>query len=193
MVYQPRFTHYKIMHATICDLIADLVHNAIEADASEVSLTIEETAEQLNVVITDNGKGMSAETLDRAKDPFWSDGTKHRHRKVGLGLPFLYQTTETAGGEATIKSELGSGTTVCFRLDLKHLDCPAFGRFATAATALMSYGQNDNLTIERTMNGKRYTASKKELAEVLGDLNTLENLNLMRKFFKNNEEGINEI
>ena len=58
------------MHATICDLISDLVQNSIEAGSSEITLNVEETQKNLNVVITDNGKGMSAETLEKPKDPF---------------------------------------------------------------------------------------------------------------------------
>ena len=62
------------MHATLCDLITDLVQNSFEADATEITLNVEETGKKLNVVIKDNGKGMSAETLEKAQDPFYSDG-----------------------------------------------------------------------------------------------------------------------
>ena len=54
------------MHATLCDLITDLVQNSIEAGASEINLKVEETKTNLNVVIADNGKGMSAEILEKA-------------------------------------------------------------------------------------------------------------------------------
>lgn len=178
------------MHATLCDLITDLVQNSIEADAAEITLNIKETETNLKVVIADNGKGMSAETLEKAKDPFWSDGLKHKHRKVGLGLPFLFQTSEMTGGTAQIESKEGVGTTVTFNLDPANVDLPMFGNFATAAVTLMTYGFNGNLTIERTLGEKEYKVSKNELIEALGDLNDLESLTLLKQFIASQEEEL---
>jgi hypothetical protein len=180
------------MHATLCDLITDLVQNSFEANASDVTLNVEETEKNLNVVITDNGKGMSAQTLEKAKDPFFSDGIKHKHRKVGLGLPFLFQTSEMTEGTASIESEEGIGTTVIFNFNPAHMDLPAFGNFPTAAVTLMTYGFQGNLTIERSKNGKSYSISKTELIEALGDLNDLESLILLKQFIAGNEEEIND-
>jgi hypothetical protein len=178
------------MHATICDLITDLVQNSIEANAKEITLNVEETKKNLNVVIADNGKGMSAETLEKAKDPFYTDGLKHRHRKVGLGLPFLFQTAEMTGGTAQIESEEGVGTTVIFNLDQENVDLPAFGSFATAATTLMTYGFDGNLTIKRTVGNNSYEVSKNELMDALGDLHDLESLTLLKQFIESNEKDI---
>ncbi len=178
------------MHASLCDLITDLVQNSFEADATEITLNIEETEKNLNVIIADNGKGMSAETLEKAKDPFYSDGLKHQHRKVGLGLPFLFQTAETTGGTARIESEENVGTTISLNLDPSNVDLPMFGNFATAAVTLMTYGFNGNLAIKHSVNGKSYEVSKNELAEALGDLNDLESLTLLKQFIASQEEEL---
>ena len=178
------------MHATLCDLITDLVQNSIEADASEITLNVEETQTNLNIVIADNGKGMNAETLEKAKDPFWSDGLKHQHRNVGLGIPFLFQTSEMTGGTAQIESEEGIGTRVTFTFDRVHVDLPVFGDFTTAAITLMTYGFNGNLTIKRRVEEKSYEVSKNELTEVLGDLNDLESLTLLKQFMASQEEEL---
>lgn len=179
------------MHATICDLITDLVQNAIEASATEITLTIEENGNHLNIAIKDNGKGMDAETLGKAKDPFWSDG-KHRHRRVGLGLPFLFQTVEATGGTAGIESRKGTGTNVAFALDLNHVDVPRFGNLATAVTTLMTYGYEGELKVHRRLGDKGYEASKNELADVLGDLNDIENLQLLKRFLTSQENELND-
>jgi hypothetical protein len=179
------------MHATICDLITDLVQNSIEAEASEINLNIEETEKNLKVVITDNGTGMNAETLAQARDPFWTDGRKHTHRKVGLGLPFLFQTAEATGGIAEIESSEGTGTTVTFNLDPEHVDLPEFGRFTTAAVTLITYGFAGNLRIERSRYGNGYSISKRELEEALGDLNEIQSLTLLKQFIDGNEDEIN--
>jgi hypothetical protein len=178
------------MHATLCDLITDLVHNAIEAGASEIHLKIEETETNLNVVIADNGKGMSDAVLEQARDPFYSDGRKHAHRKVGLGLPFLLQTADMTGGTADIESREGRGTTVSFRFDPAHVDLPVFGNFTTAAVTLMTYGFEGNLNIERSRNGHGYAVSKAELSDALGDLSDTENLILLRNYIDSQEEDI---
>ena len=178
------------MHATLCNLITDLVQNSIEADATEITLNVKETKTNLKVVIADNGRGMSAETLEKAKDPFWSDGLKHKHRKVGLGLPFLFQTAETTGGSATIKSEEGVGTTVCFLLDWTNLDLPIFGNFTTAALTLMTYGFEGNLKIERCVDNKSYRISKAEIIEALGELNDTESLVLLKNYIASQEEEL---
>jgi hypothetical protein len=172
-------------------LITDIVHNSIEAGATETTLKVEETKTNLNVAIADNGKGMNAETLEKAKDPFYTDGQKHKHRKVGLGLPFLFQTAETTGGTAAIESEKGIGTTVRFSFDRTNVDLPVFGNFATAATTLVSYGFEGNLRIERSVNNKSYEVDKAELQEALGNLNELGSLTLLKQFFEENEKEIN--
>jgi len=178
------------MHATLCDLITDLVQNSIEARATEIHLNVEETKTNLNIVIADNGKGMSEETLEKAKDPFYSDGRKHRHRKVGLGLPFLFQTAEMTGGTAAIESKEGAGTTVTFKLDPTNVDLPQFGNFTTAAVTLITYGFDGNLNIARSLNGSSYSVSKAELTDALGDLNDTENLVLLKKFIASHEEDL---
>ena len=178
------------MHATLCDLITDLVQNSIEANAKDITLKVEKNKTSLTVVITDNGKGMRAEILERAKDPFYSDGQKHPLRKVGLGLPFLYQTAEQTGGTVKIESEVGKGTVVQFNLDEGHIDLPEFGNFTTAATTLMSYGFNGNLTLERKFNDNEYALNKAELIDALGDLNESESLILLKRYISSQEEEL---
>jgi len=178
------------MHATLCDMITDLVQNSIEARATEITLKIEETDSNLNIEIADNGTGMDAATLKRATDPFYSDGQKHRHRKVGLGLPFLFQTAEMTDGKAAIESKEGVGTTVTFKLDRSNVDLPEFGNFAAAAVTLMSYGFDGNLKIERSVNEKKYEVSKNELTDALGDLNDTDSLVLLKNFIASHEEDI---
>jgi len=171
-------------------MITDLVHNAIEADAAQITLIMEENRSKLHVVIADDGAGMSDEILAKARDPFWSDGRKHRHRKVGLGLPFLYQTAELTGGNVEVESALGTGTTVRFTLDRQHVDLPAFGNFVSAATTLLTYTTGTNLTIDRSVKEKRYTVSSRDLVEVLGDLNDTANLSMLKAYIRENENQI---
>lgn len=62
------------------------------------------------IAVSDDGVGMDEETRARALDPFFS--TKPRGRGTGLGLPMVQSIVERLGGDLSIYSEPGSGTTV---------------------------------------------------------------------------------
>ena len=102
------------MHFTLADLVTDISQNGAESGASIVELHISEISPsagkgEFRFTVKDNGKGMSGEELKRAQDPFVTDGIKHVHRKVGLGIPFLIQTAETSGGGWKIESRKKTG------------------------------------------------------------------------------------
>ena len=62
------------------------------------------------VEVADSGTGMTAETLARATEPFFS--TKAVGKGTGLGLSMVRGFIEQLGGAVTIESEIGVGTTV---------------------------------------------------------------------------------
>ena len=168
------------MHATLCDLMADMIQNSVEADSSVIELMIQENDEWFEFEVRDNGKGMNAETQMKAVDPFYSDGRKHAHRRMGLGLPFLFQTAEIAGGSAAVESHDGTGTTVRFRAQARHVDLPPFGDFAGTAAMMLTMMSGGELIISRTHNETGYTVSRSEMEDALGDLRSAGSLKLLR-------------
>jgi len=178
------------VHATLCDLMADIVQNAAEADATVIELTIRETKENLEFEVRDNGKGMNSEVQAKAIDPFYSDGRKHAHRRVGLGLPFLFQTAEAAGGKASIESQEGLGTVIRFRADAQHVDLPPFGDFAGSAAMMLTLLSEGEMKILKTLDGEGYTLSRCELESAIGDLRSAGNLKLLKTYIASQEEDL---
>jgi len=61
------------------------------------------------IKITDDGEGMSAETIDKAFDPFYT--TKEPGRGTGLGLSVSHGIVERHHGLLELDSTVGAGTT----------------------------------------------------------------------------------
>jgi two-component system, cell cycle sensor histidine kinase and response regulator CckA len=64
------------------------------------------------LIITDNGTGMDAETLARAREPFYTTRAENK----GMGLPVVERMLRAAGGELRLESEPGRGCTVIFSI-----------------------------------------------------------------------------
>jgi signal transduction histidine kinase/CheY-like chemotaxis protein len=71
------------------------------------------------ISLIDTGLGMSAETLARATEPFYT--TKPPGSGTGLGLSQAYGFAKQSGGSLHIESSLGRGTTVTLYLPAAQL------------------------------------------------------------------------
>src|SRR5262249_48459292 len=61
------------------------------------------------MAVSDNGLGMSAETMAHVFEPFFT--TKESGKGTGLGLATVYGIAQQNGGFVSVQSELGSGST----------------------------------------------------------------------------------
>ncbi len=177
------------MHATVCDQLYDLVQNALEAGSTLVEVDWTEERDRLVVSVVDNGCGMSESVRERALDPFYTDGRKHR-RKVGLGLAFLRQMVEATGGEWLLESTVGEGTRVWFRLAREHLDVPPLGKLVEAFVGLMAFDGGHDLVVQRTLVGHSYRVSRRELQEAVGDLSLASSQALVQEYIASQEEAL---
>ncbi|XSG80947.1 MAG: PAS domain S-box protein [Methyloligella sp. ZOD6] len=62
------------------------------------------------ISVTDTGEGMSEDVLAHAFEPFFT--TKELGKGTGLGLSMVYGAAQQIGGDVSIESRLGEGTTV---------------------------------------------------------------------------------
>lgn len=106
--------------------ILDIVENALRAGARNVLIRLTEgrRADRLVLEIADDGGGMSEETKRQVLDPFF---TTKNGKRVGLGLPFLAQAAEEAGGKLEVESAPGKGTRVIATFGLSHIDRKPLG------------------------------------------------------------------
>jgi len=95
----------------LSDAISELISNALQSNARdriEVRVHVDPSDDRLIVTVSDDGVGMSPETLASACDPFFS--AREAGRGTGLGLSKARRLVEMHGGELTLESEEGEGT-----------------------------------------------------------------------------------
>ncbi len=177
------------MHFAVCDFLLDLVQNSVEAGAANVGIDVVESGGSIEATVEDEGQGMDERELERAKDPFYTDGTKHARRKVGLGLPFLIQATEQAGGDFRISSRKGSGTRVSFGFPVDGVDTPPLGDLPGLFLSAMCFDGDYELVIRRRApaRGVDYEIRRSEILEAAGPLDDASALVAVREFLASHE------
>ena len=181
------------MHYALCDYVLDVVQNAVEAGSREVRIEFVESADATSVIVSDDGRGMTAAERERALDPFYSDGTKHAKRKVGLGLPFLAQAVAQAGGELSLESEKGVCTKVAFRFPKGNVDCPPQGDVPGLFLSALCLPGGHEMVVRRVMpeaggGSSEYELRRSELSEAVGGLERASSLALLREYLESQEE-----
>ena len=101
--------------------ITNLVSNGIKygKKSGHVMLSAFKSANGTEIVVADNGIGISAEHIDKIWKRFYrvDDVRNDEYGSSGLGLAMVKSIIELHGGEIFVKSELGKGTE--FRIMLK--------------------------------------------------------------------------
>jgi signal transduction histidine kinase len=89
----------------------NILDNAFQAIEKEGTITIDLALNhmQLNITITDSGKGISEENLKHVFDPFFT--TRNPGEGTGLGLALAKKIMEDHQGTITCVSTLEKGTT----------------------------------------------------------------------------------
>jgi NtrC-family two-component system sensor histidine kinase KinB len=97
-------------------ILDNLLSNALRytPEGGRVRLKASELKERIQFVVQDSGRGIEAERLPTIFGRFAgasSDGT-------GLGLALVRRLVETLGGQVSVESRLGQGTTFSFTLPI---------------------------------------------------------------------------
>jgi len=101
-------------------VLLNLVNNAIDAldeKGGVVTIRTRTEADQVVIEVADNGQGIPASQLTRIFEPFFT--TKPVGEGTGLGLSICYGLVRKHGGDITVESEPGVGSTFRVRLPIR--------------------------------------------------------------------------
>jgi signal transduction histidine kinase len=120
----------------IKQVILNLVANALDATAGDgtVNVSIVEHVDEIEVRISDDGCGMSADDIESLFEPFYT--TKPTGQGTGLGLSISHRIVTDHGGRIEASSSgVGAGSTFVVRLPRQQVEQPsaAENRFACLA------------------------------------------------------------
>jgi len=91
-------------------LLANLLENAVKY-GNRATVTVEDSATQLQITIADEGPGIPEEQLEQVFEPFYRlESSRNRDTGgVGLGLAVVRDIARAHGGELTLRNRAGGG------------------------------------------------------------------------------------
>jgi signal transduction histidine kinase/CheY-like chemotaxis protein len=110
--------------ARLRQILSNLISNALKfSDRGAVRLRARRVGDALIVSVSDEGAGISPENLERLFDAFeqLGAGTAERYGGTGLGLSICRRLALLMGGEISVESRVGEGSTFHLRLQLRRL------------------------------------------------------------------------
>jgi two-component system NtrC family sensor kinase len=96
------------MHQVLLNLINNAI-DAIGTGGGSIEITSRLNGEYVTIDVADTGQGIPDELMNRIFDPFFT--TKPVGKGTGLGLSICYGIIKKMGGDITLNSSVGLGTT----------------------------------------------------------------------------------
>ena len=123
------FGSQELIGAAVSNLVANAV--AYSSNGSRVVVTTRSEGEQVQVSVVDQGIGIPAEDIERIFERFYRvDPARHRSTGgTGLGLAIVKHVAATHGGDISVWSVQGQGST--FTLTLPRNSSPEHGSGTT--------------------------------------------------------------
>jgi len=101
-------------------VLVNLLSNAVKFTVSggTIRLSCDVDADSVHLRVADTGVGIPGEAIDRVFEPFvqLDSGLTRRAEGAGLGLAISRRLARLMGGDLTLESELGKGSTFTFTL-----------------------------------------------------------------------------
>jgi heavy metal sensor kinase len=105
-------------------LFVNLLDNAIKyTSCGGITVSVHRSRDSVvELTITDTGHGIPVEDLPHIFERFYRVEKSRASRGSGLGLAIAAQIARSHGGEITVKSTVGKGTTVTVQLPIRTID-----------------------------------------------------------------------
>lgn len=99
-------------------ILINLLYNAVKyTDMGSIECHVRGSDESVFIAVTDTGPGIPEESLARIFDSYWR-GTQ-TGTGVGLGLNVSRKLARLLGGDLTVESEIGAGSTFTLKLPVE--------------------------------------------------------------------------
>ncbi|MNT72997.1 Sensor histidine kinase YycG [compost metagenome] len=101
--------------------MGNLLDNAIKYGKGPLTIETGRDGRDALFAVRDRGPGIPEQDLPHLFEPFYRPDTSRSRQSggTGLGLAIVKTVAQSHGGEATLASQVGEGTTAAFRLPLR--------------------------------------------------------------------------
>ena len=99
-----------------CQAILQKKKDVKEVFNGRIKISVQSSENSIEVVIEDNGCGMSDDVRKKIFEPFFA--TKLVGQRTGLGMPISYGIIQKHNGQIKVESELNAGTKITISLPL---------------------------------------------------------------------------
>ena len=115
----------------LVEVFNNLLSNAIKfTDKGYIRIGCKKKGEFVVFNITDTGMGIKKEQISHLFDKFYqASDNSIKHGGTGLGLPITKQLLELQGGDLSVKSVYGKGSTFTIRLPIKYKESKEYVSF----------------------------------------------------------------
>ena len=102
-------------------MLANLISNAYRygRENGHIRVTLGQNQGQAVLAVADDGAGIAPEKQERIFDRFFRCAPDRSDGGTGLGLPIARQIARAHGGDLTVQSEVGAGSTFTVRLPVQ--------------------------------------------------------------------------
>ena len=171
--------------------ILDVAQNSVRANSKLTEITVNTQFDKdiLEVIIKDDGHGMSEEQLKNVTDPFFTTRTT---RKIGLGIPFFKFAAKITGGEFSITSTFDVGTIVRATFGLSHIDRMPLGDMTSTIHMLVTMNIDIDFLYTYRVNDRQFELDTRIFREILDDIpfNTPDVSDYIKEYLEQNKKEI---
>ena len=97
--------------------LINLIRNSIQASATSIIIRLEEDSKKYLLTITDNGKGIKSQIVDKIFEPNFTT----KKDGMGLGLSLVKRYLTNTGGDILVEESNSKGTSIKLKFPKKSI------------------------------------------------------------------------